>query len=172
MTPNGKKYTIQYYNALSGQLLPAYTQYNSKPELILPPLSGDASCPIVYFVVRNTSKSTNDNDTVFPAEYAKLLNENFNFFTSTEPSAIENNSTQEIIVYPNPTNDILHIRIPDGIIDAIINLYTIDGIFIKIKEVEFATGETEINISMLPAGIYLIHVFNESISQFIKFGKL
>ncbi len=170
MTPNGKKYTIQYYNALSGQLLPAYTQYNSKPELILPPLSGDASCPIVYFVVRNTSKSTNDNDTVFPAEYAKLLNENFNFFTSTEPTDVENNSNQKIIVYPNPAKDKLYIMLPnDSENNYIAQIFSIEGQLLI--ENEFNTDSFVMDISGLPNGIYVINIYSNRIFYTTKIIK-
>ena len=82
------------------------------------------------------------------------------YFTITDN--VDEVGNQQLTVYPNPANDVLKIRnISDN---QTVTIYSVDGKIIKKIEV---SDETEINVSDLQPGLYIIGVGNE-FSKFIK----
>jgi hypothetical protein len=66
---------------------------------------------------------------------------------------------EELIVYPNPANEIVFLNYPsieNGLID--IKVFNISGNLILRKTKTHADGESEINCSNLNSGIYFIEI--------------
>ena len=80
----------------------------------------------------------------------------------TAPQDVEEVDYQELTIYPNPAKDVL--RINNLTDNQLVTIYSINGAVVK-KII--ASGDTEIDISNLNAGIYIIGVGNE-FSKFIK----
>jgi hypothetical protein len=165
MNPSGKKYTITYYNAVTGQLLSSYTQTKSKPELTLPPLSGDNSCPIVYFVVKKTDKSNELIDTVFPEEYAKVIEQNFNFFAPLQ----EKFDQIYVEIIPTVVENLIDITTNlDG--EKNVEIYSSQGILVY--STTFSDNDVSLNIPNLSIGIYIVLVKHQQSSYSQKIFKL
>lgn len=82
------------------------------------------------------------------------------YFSVTEDiNEVEN---QQLAIYPNPAKDVLKIN---NIIDnQLVTIYSINGAVIKKIN---ASGNTEINISDLRPGMYVVSAGN-SFSKFVK----
>ena len=80
----------------------------------------------------------------------------------TAPQDVDEIENQQFSIYPNPVKDVLRINnISDN---QEVRIYSINGAIIKKSVV---SGNAEINISDLNAGIYIIGVGND-FSKFIK----
>jgi hypothetical protein len=66
------------------------------------------------------------------------------------PLAVSSVTKEQVAVYPNPANDIIHIEGADGV--AV--LYDMLG-------QEVGRGKNEMNIGALPAGVYTLVVSDE-----------
>jgi hypothetical protein len=64
------------------------------------------------------------------------------------------NKEIESKLYPNPTKGVFTIQAPIGI--SIVNIYNITGM--RVYERTCTTTETEIDISSLPSGVYMVYV--------------
>lgn len=86
-------------------------------------------------------------------------------------SVIENlNNISTLLIYPNPTNDIIHIS---GLTDenCVINLYDINGKIINTSiQIEYE-NETRLDISSLTAGTYIIEILINKYPQRLKLIK-
>lgn len=68
------------------------------------------------------------------------------------------------VVYPNPVNDRLHIRIePAGTIDGQITLYDLSG-RVHLQEYIRDVGVATVNVGRLPAGMYILTVASEGVA--------
>lgn len=63
--------------------------------------------------------------------------------------------SSQILIYPNPTQDLIHIRSKENIKSA--KLYDASGKLIKVK-----FSESSLNISHLPTGNYFLHIETET----------
>ena len=72
----------------------------------------------------------------------------------------ENESIYEkaILIYPNPTQDILNIK---GLNGEVVRVYDIEGVLL------FKTKDTHINVSAYPTGTYLLQIGTQVV-RFIK----
>ena len=82
------------------------------------------------------------------------------YFTS--PQDVEEVENQLLTIYPNPAKDIL--RISNIADNQEVIIYSINGAVMKRLNV---SGDTDINISDLRAGLYIIGIGND-FSKFIK----
>lgn len=100
---------------------------------------------------------------------------NFNFTTSdhlpvsasfqftTLGTAEVSHSRPSLVVYPNPVKDILNINVSSTTADLTIGIYDLAGRQIVYQK----TGKNSINLSALPAGVYILKMA-DSIAKFIK----
>jgi hypothetical protein len=70
----------------------------------------------------------------------------------------------EVIVYPNPANDLLHVRVLNGSGKLSYEIYSITGV--KVLEGSLENSQ-KININTLQPGIYII----DASGQKVKFVK-
>ena len=82
-------------------------------------------------------------------------------------SSILESHKNNIIIYPNPVEDQIHLRIPENDKLTEVNLFTIDGKFIQ------KSYSKTINISKFKAGVYCLEVntINSSYSQKLNIIK-
>ncbi len=75
---------------------------------------------------------------------------NFNISVSTEAP----DAGRQLLLYPNPTGDVLRIETPDGMIaDETIEIYTLQGQLVRTYQ-----SDNVLDISTLSAGTYLLRV--------------
>ena len=80
------------------------------------------------------------------------------YVVSNEPDAVENVMGEDIVVYPNPTYDVLMIR---GIEVQTLRVFDMQGQLLQ------KTEGTQVNVSELSVGSYLLQVG----TQVVKFTK-
>ena len=68
-----------------------------------------------------------------------------------------------IIMYPNPTDDALNVKLPQSILgkNLIIKLYDINGQLITDKKPKIENNLLIINVNSLSNGVYLLHLKND-----------
>ena len=79
-------------------------------------------------------------------------------FSSDEDMAVDNVSSETIVVYPNPTQDILMIK---GIDYQTLRVYDMQGRLLKVE------SGSQINVSSLAEGTYLLQIGTQVV-RFIK----
>ena len=77
---------------------------------------------------------------------------------SDEPTALDNVEKGSIIVYPNPTQDVLYIQ---GIEAQTLRVYNMQGSMLQ------TTEGTQVSVSHLPTGTYLLQIGTQVV-RFIK----
>ncbi len=77
---------------------------------------------------------------------------------SDEPTAVDNVEKGSIIVYPNPTQDVLYIQ---GIDAQILRIFNMQGSMLQ------TTEGTQVSVSHLPTGTYLLQIGTQVV-RFIK----
>lgn len=77
---------------------------------------------------------------------------------SDEPTAVDNVEKGSIIVYPNPTQDVLYIQ---GIEAQILRVFNMQGSMLQ------TTEGTQVSVSHLPTGTYLLQIGTQVV-RFIK----
>lgn len=77
---------------------------------------------------------------------------------SNEPTAVDNVEKGSIIVYPNPTQDVLYIQ---GIDEQILRIFNMQGNMLQ------TTEGTQVSVSHLPTGTYLLQIGTQVV-RFIK----
>ncbi|WP_034733511.1 T9SS type A sorting domain-containing protein [Chryseobacterium indologenes] len=78
---------------------------------------------------------------------------------------VRNNKTDNIKVYPNPTTEVLYVKVENNEKVNRINVYTMTGDFI------LSTNKTEINVKHLTTGNYVIEVVTKHKNYKTKFVK-
>jgi hypothetical protein len=88
--------------------------------------------------------------------------------TAIQPTGV---SLQEPLIYPNPVNDFIRIKIPGETLENnTVTIYSLTGESL-IKQQFVSSGEITLNVSGMPEGVYLCAVQNNqsySIHKFIK----
>lgn len=80
------------------------------------------------------------------------------FAEPSNPTAVDNVTSQDIVVYPNPTQDVLLIN---GIEAQALRVFDLQGRLLK------AENGTQVNVSNLAEGTYLLQVGTQVV-RFIK----
>ncbi len=76
--------------------------------------------------------------------------------------------SESISVYPNPTNDILNIEVADAQIQSL-RIYDLNGALVK--SIDHQNDFTQVNVSHLENGIYLIEIGTEKGTEIKRFVK-
>ncbi|SDS92816.1 T9SS type A sorting domain-containing protein [Winogradskyella sediminis] len=166
-TSEGDSQTINVYNAVA-QVTSAATSgtYNESNLTILDPSTDNVNLDAAYkpTTASNYIIDQGDNTYYDTAIFASLdLSGNDRFFNSTiDLGAYEYNSTlgiddvslntNAVKLYPNPVTDTLHIQSTAQI--ESVTIYTINGQLVKQSQ----GIDNGINVSNLPAGLYLIQM--------------
>ncbi len=73
-------------------------------------------------------------------------------------------------ISPNPTSDIIHVSNLNNTNKKWMHIYNIYGDLMKEKEI-ISNSDTAINVSGLPTGMYIIHIYSKHMSNFRRFIK-
>lgn len=87
---------------------------------------------------------------------------------NTNPLHTEQNTKSKWIVYPNPTNGIVNLKVDNFTIDTIYNIYDSQGRLLSSGKI--LNENTEIDFVGLSSGIYLLEIGNEE-KQIFKIMK-
>ena len=141
------------------------------PSLVVKPLRG-AECITALGVV---GKLVYSGDSLYVYDKAQTLvfsdllaNVQHVLFSDEQPStptSVENTqgeSTLQVKVYPNPTQEVLHVENAQS---EVLRLYAMDGRLVGTQAVE--NGSAQVDMAELPAGNYLLLCGKESF-QVIK----
>jgi hypothetical protein len=82
--------------------------------------------------------------------------------TPTDLEDLQGNNATQVLVYPNPTQDLLHVK---NVQADEVRLYTLTGSLMQTEPVK--NGEVQLNVSSFPSGGYLLLCGNEAF-QIIK----
>lgn len=124
--------------------------------LVVKPLSGEECCTALNNIGRVTYSG--DSLCVYDATgtivFGDLLSNMGHLRFSDEqgiPTMVENaNGKPLLVVYPNPTQDVLHIKNATGNV----HLYSASGQLMQVSTVQ--QNEAQINVSVYPAGVYIL----------------
>ena len=75
----------------------------------------------------------------------------------------------EVLVYPNPGQDMMNIQLEDQHSKALIRIYDISGSLVVYKEL--TGGTTQIDMAGFPAGVYIYRITNKS-GEFVETVKV
>jgi ELWxxDGT repeat protein len=131
-----------------------------------------------------------------PAYFSKIKDINFNrndgilvtaYYTPTQierPGTslwLYNNTTTginhnllkaQLSLFPNPTKNIVMIKIPNDFLPKTIELFNLNGVLIEASELNLDSKNQTIDVSNYPNGTYLIRINNETQSLTGKFIKI
>ena len=141
------------------------------PSLVVKPLRG-AECITALGVVGKLVYSGDSlyvydkaQTLVFSDLLANVQHIRFSDEQPNTPTSVENTqgeSTLQVKVYPNPTQEVLHVENAQG---DVLRLYSMDGRLVGTQAVE--NGSAQVNMAELPTGNYLLLSGKESF-QVIK----
>ena len=141
------------------------------PSLVVKPLRG-AECITALGVVGKLVYSGDSlyvydaaQNVVFSDLLANVRHIRFSDEQPNTPTSVENTqgeSTLQVKVYPNPTQEVLHVENAQG---DVLRLYSMDGRLVGTQAVE--NGSAQVNMAELPTGNYLLLSGKESF-QVIK----
>ena len=141
------------------------------PSLVVKPLRG-AECITALGVVGKLVYSGDSlyvydkaQTLVFSDLLANVQHVRFSDEQPSTPTSVENTqgeSTLQVKVYPNPTQEVLHVENAQS---DVLRLYSMDGRLVGTQAVE--NGSAQVDMAELPAGNYLLLCGKESF-QVIK----
>lgn len=68
---------------------------------------------------------------------------------------------ETVVAYPNPTQGIFEVSIPNTYTDVAVELFNIQGELISEKTCQVKFGKVELNLEKVPAGIYVTKIYLE-----------
>jgi hypothetical protein len=86
------------------------------------------------------------------------------------PLAAQTEVNTIISIVPNPVQDVLKVNHPVGI-HANLIIYTLMGTKISTHIVQAGADNTQLNVSTLPNGTYLLHYLSDKTNEAVKFIK-
>lgn len=92
---------------------------------------------------------------------------NYSFATTSSNNLIDTKPT--INLYPNPAESYINVQVTNAVPNGLISIYSVTGALVKIIDIQ--ESEREVNISDLPAGLYILSIDTKKealTKQFIK----
>ena len=147
-------YTVTvYYDESEGFILGAGTYQAGA-------IASIAAIPADGFYFKKWGDGTTDN----PKEV--LVDHDIVLAAFFEGTGVDEDGFETINLYPNPANDRIHIEGLEG--EHEIQIYNAFGMLVMTTTLQ---GDSEINISDLPTGYYLMRIDNRRAVKFIKENK-
>ena len=116
-----------------------------------------AAIPADGYIFVKWSDGTTDNPREMLVDHDIEMSAFFNF------TSVDEDGFETVNLYPNPASDKLYL---EGIKEEYkISIYNATGMMVKTITLQ---GDSEINISDLPAGLYLVRMGNRHTLKFIK----
>ncbi|PLW93371.1 MAG: hypothetical protein C0592_06365 [Marinilabiliales bacterium] len=156
------RYNIEWYNVMTGSLISTSTAVRSSLsgnlDLMFPPLSGDASRPIVLFIVyRYTDRSSEQNSVNNGFVNSDSAMTVFSPVFEMENSDLIN---PYLKMYPNPAYTEITIElVGESLTNGVIEILDYTGKTVCVKEM--ITSAQNMDISFLKDGVYLVRLQSE-----------
>ena len=81
-------------------------------------------------------------------------------------------ASKNMMLYPNPVNDVLHLSFANALQGAIqVQINTLEGRVVQQHNYNDTSGTASLSVTGLPSGLYLCKASNGIIAQTIKFIK-
>ena len=126
----------------------------------------DTGCLALFY--RYTDIDSARNGDFYWLKYDKYGNEDSTFLKGFEfPNNDLTNSSQNVLVYPNPTKDIVNFIIPDDLINPILDIFDLNG---KIVHNSRINNNRDIKLEHLSDGVYLYTIRDNQ--KVVSYGKL
>jgi hypothetical protein len=126
--------------------------------------------PVFYFNIVGvktikliTTSSNNCKDSITKTNYITV--------STTGVNGIKNAGSEQVLVYPNPFNDVINIDLTDKNEDVTIDILTISGTKVINRLVKKANGVVTIDVSGLATGAYLMVLTDGAGATAIKLVK-
>jgi hypothetical protein len=147
-------YTVTvYYDESEGFILGAGTYQAGA-------IASIAAIPADGFYFKKWGDGTTDNPKEVVVDHDIVLAAFF------EGTGVDEDGFETINLYPNPANDKIHIEGLEG--EHEVQIYNAFGMLVMTRTLQ---GDSEINISDLPTGYYLMRIDNRRAVKFIKENK-
>ncbi len=77
--------------------------------------------------------------------------------------------SKSILVYPNPTSNVLNVRLQNEVQSASASIFNLSGQLVKSTNLK--TQDNAVDVSVLPAGVYIVEVITPSETKQLRFIK-
>lgn len=79
-----------------------------------------------------------------------------------EPLSINDNSLDSIVLYPNPVQDVLYLKVKEETSIKAISIYTLEGKEVKLPQLSFENGLVQIPVTNLSKSLYFLSVTDQN----------
>ena len=79
--------------------------------------------------------------------------------TASRGTDLITGDVQKVDVYPNPVNNVVNINLTGFTGNSVVSLFDVNGRAVLQREVN--TAKSQLDISALPAGVYMMRIRNE-----------
>jgi hypothetical protein len=114
----------------------------------------------IFFDISNADFTLSNSGSVGISAKSAMIAQN-------NPNGLDD--AMKINVYPNPAGNLMQVSIENSNGHAVLKMYNMSGRLVKEQNMDQQV--TELNISNLPAGLYMIHVNDDTESKTVKFIK-
>ncbi|MEI7596434.1 MAG: T9SS type A sorting domain-containing protein [Bacteroidota bacterium] len=113
------------------------------------------------------SKTTGSPDS-YPLSGIRYLN----FQNITTSIAVDEKQDEVLKLFPNPVSDMLNIQLPENAMKGcVIDILSVEGRLLYSEKINKQEDAFQVNVSMLPQGLYFCRISNPITSQTTRFIK-
>lgn len=112
------------------------------------------------------------SETIYHSYDNKCLDKDMSLKSADALSVGENDNKNPLKLYPNPANDQLTVHIPLTEVKTTIQITNLDGEILKQRLIDKGVDYQNVNISSLPAGVYILKCIQGNSNFSSKFVKL
>jgi len=87
----------------------------------------------------------------------------------TIPTGLKQENLSKVLIYPNPVKDKLHIQ--SSLNTDTYEVFSCDGKLVTVMKSDFSSGQKQVDVSGLEAGIYLLKITSDQNESYLKFVK-
>ena len=121
----------------------------------------------LYYIKANTGatlfKDNEEADVYIGTSDIGVIKLTLDFTDLSIPDYSDNNDENNILIYPNPAEDFLHIETKNNINISRLSFYAMNG-----KKIKEEVSSNKIDVSSMPSGIYLLKILTNSNEEIVK----
>lgn len=101
----------------------------------------------------------------------KMIDHDGNFSYSDIVKLVNNIAETNLSISPNPAENVLTLNHPKATAGAAAKLYSITGLLLITQGVELNTSQTNIDVTKLRTGIYVVKYYTNLAERAVRFKK-